>query len=84
MQSLLRVNRMIKLRIKPNNLNDLKSINRVSIGLNCDIDIGRGENFCDAKSLLGVMSMKLGEPMYLYINSTDEKLVELFKEWTVE
>lgn len=78
------MNRMIRLRIKPTDLDDLKNINRVAIDLDCDIDIGRGENFCDAKSLLGVMSMTLGEPMWLYINSTDEELAKLFKEWTIQ
>ncbi|GHV46922.1 hypothetical protein FACS189499_03320 [Clostridia bacterium] len=68
-----------QVRIKLATINDLKSFVNIVSGYEVDFDIVSGRYTVDAKSLMGLISLDLSNPLELriYSNDTDDILSDL-------
>ena len=66
--------------IKLNEIEVLKQFVRDIRSLDCDVDVVRGKYVVDAKSILGLLSLSLSEPVTARINTDDEELIKQFEE----
>ena len=68
-------------------ISKIKEFVRLVNHSNCDIDLISGKNkFLDAKSILGVMSCNIHEPLTIEIIGSDEEkklLIESIKDYIV-
>lgn len=72
---------MVELIIKLNMINDIKEFLNETRKIEADIDLYKGKHIVDAKSIVGVFTLDLSEPVKLVIHSNDESLLEPFKKW---
>lgn len=79
---------MVEKKIRFLNTNDMIKFCGVCQKMQADIDVGiLGDRlgFIDGKSLMGLMTLKLGEKMRLIVNGEDEALSErYFSEYEVK
>lgn len=75
---------MIKTKIKLTTLSDISEFMKITTKINDDIDICKGRYIVDGKSVMGVFSLDMSDPVDLYIHSDDKELLELFRKWIVE
>ena len=68
-----------QVKIKLATINDLKSFVNVVTGYDADFDIVSGRYTVDAKSLMGLISLDLSNPLELriYTDDTDDILADL-------
>lgn len=66
--------------INLNKIEDLKDFVNDIRDLPWDIDCFRDHYIVDAKSLLGLMSLSLAEPVTVRINTEDEEAIKQFEE----
>lgn len=74
---------MIKTKIKLNMINDVKEFLNESIKIQEDVDLVKGRYTVDAKSVIGVFTLDLSEPVEIVIHSDNDKLIEPFKKWEI-
>ena len=60
--------------VKVRNLNDAKLLAEACNLCNCSIDASTGSRFCDAKSVLGIMTLDLSSDIKLTFNCADYEL----------
>ncbi len=79
---------MVEKKIRFLNTNDIIKFCGICQKMQSDIDVGKlGErvSWIDGKSLMGLMTLKIGEKMKLVVNGEDEELSELiFREYEVD
>lgn len=74
---------MQELMIKLNMVNDVKAFIEEVTNIDADVDLQKNHYIVDAKSIMGVFSLDLSEPVKVVIHSDDESLIEPFKRWAV-
>lgn len=75
---------MIKKEIYINTIDDIKKFNQAAIVSGCDIDLTHGRYTVDAKSLIGIMTLNLSEPVGIVFHTNNFDIVNNFSEWIVE
>ena len=66
--------------ISLNEIKDLYQFVKEITDMPCDIDAFHNHYVIDAKSILGLMSLTLSEPITVRINTDDEKLIKQFED----
>jgi len=70
-----------------NSTEKVKTFVSATTSAKCDIDLISGRSYLDAKSILGIMSVNLKEPLTIRVNSDDvselSSLYERIKAFTV-
>lgn len=66
-------------KIKVNTVNDVYELNRACISLPCETMLISGRYLVDAKSLMGIFSLNLSNPIELEINNDELDLSEIMK-----
>lgn len=74
---------MQELMIKLNMVNDVKAFIEEVTNIDADVDLQKNRYVVDAKSIMGVFTLDLSEPVKVVIHSDDESLIEPFKRWAV-
>lgn len=74
---------MQELMIKLNMVDDVKLFIEDVTNIDADVDLQKNHYIVDAKSIMGVFSLDLSEPVKVVIHSDDENLIEPFKRWVV-
>ena len=46
----------------------------------CDVDVLKGHYVVDAKSIMGLFSLALNEPVTVRVNTDDENIIKQFEE----
>ena len=67
---------MVKRKVKLVNISDVESFNAICSKFDCDMDLARGKYYVDAKSIMGIFSLNLNEPLELIADTDDEQRVE--------
>jgi len=65
------------------NLNDVEMVKQFVDDMRqlpCDIDVIRGHYVIDAKSIMGIFSLSLDQPVTVKIHSEDEETIKKFEE----
>ena len=65
------------------NLNDVETVKRFVDDMRkieCDVDLVKGHYVIDAKSIMGVFSISLDQPVTARIHSDDEEVIKKFEE----
>lgn len=75
---------MQELTIKLNMINDAKEFIKEVSKIDVDIDLVKDRYVIDAKSVVGVFTLDLSEPVKVVIYSDDESLLEPFRKWEVK
>ena len=72
------------MKIKLNNVNDVKEFVNRAMMCKFDIDLVSGRYVIDAKSIMGIFSLDLSKPINLAINEIHAKESDLFmfEEWS--
>ena len=63
-----------------NQVEDAKSFVADMRKLPCDVDLIRGHYVIDAKSILGIFSISLAEPIVARILTDDEEVIKQFED----
>ena len=74
---------MHRIKVLFKDIQDVRDFYDVASCTPCDIDIGRGVTFYDAKSILGLLNLRFGEAQYLTFYS-EEDYSDRFRKWTVQ
>ena len=64
------------------NLNDVEMVKQFVDDMRqlpCDIDVIRGHYVIDAKSIMGIFSLSLDQPVTVKIHSEDEEIIKKFE-----
>ncbi len=77
------------MKIKLNTIEDVTNFTSLCTKHNkCDVDIKQGRQTIDGKSILGIFSLNLLEPLYVFANSKDDECISCFydqiKKWAIE
>lgn len=65
------------------NLNDVEAVKQFVEDMRklpCDVDIIKDHYIIDAKSIMGIFSLSLDQPVTVKIHSDDEETIKLFEE----
>lgn len=71
---------MTKLKIRLATIEDVKYFVSIATKFNCEIDVVSNRYVVDAKSIMGLFSLDLSQPLTLKINSSDEVVTNDIKE----
>lgn len=74
---------MQELMIRLNMVNDVKAFIEEVTKIDADVDLQKNRYVVDAKSIMGVFTLDLSEPVKVVIHSDDESLIKPFKRWAV-
>ena len=74
---------METIKIKLNSTQDMIRFNKRITKYDCDFDLEVGHNYVDAKSLLGLYSLSLHQPMLLHIQA-DPLMADKIREDLLE
>ena len=74
---------MQELMVKLNMVDDVKLFIEEVTNIDADVDLQKNRYVVDAKSIMGVFTLDLSEPVKVVIHSDDESLIEPFKRWAV-
>lgn len=74
---------MQRIKVLFDDIQSVKDFYDVASCTLCDLDIGSGSTFYDAKSILGLLNLRFGEAQYLNIYS-EEDYSERFRRWTIQ
>lgn len=66
--------------IRLNEIEMLKQFVNDMRSLECDVDVIKGRYIIDAKSILGLLSLSLNEPVTARVNTDDEEMIKQFEE----
>lgn len=70
---------MKEYKVKLNSINDVKELVSASSMQSCDIDVVSGRYLVDAKSIMGLFSLDLANPVTLQVHGTDAQCEEFYK-----
>ena len=72
---------MEKLNVKIVSMQDADKFNKICSKFDCDMDLQSGKYYVDAKSIMGIFSLDLSQPLVLNADTDDEqKFAALRKE----
>lgn len=74
---------MLEFTVKLNMISDIKDFLAETSKIVEDVDLQKNRYVVDAKSIVGVFTLDLSEPVKVVIHSEDESLLEPFKKWMV-
>lgn len=77
---------MRNVKVQLNSIDDVKNFVRAASGFTTDIDLVSGRYIIDAKSILGIFSLDLGQPVTLRIEDDKEApaVIESMEEFIVK
>ncbi len=76
---------MVKLNVKIVSMQDADKFNKICSIFDCDMDLQSGKYYVDAKSIMGIFSLDLSQPLVLNADTDDEQKVrEAFAEFVQE
>ena len=76
---------MVKLSVKIVSMQDADKFNKICSKFGCDMDLQSGKYYVDAKSIMGIFSLDLSQPLVLNADTDDEqKVKEAFAEFVQE
>lgn len=76
---------MVKLSVKIVSMQDADKFNKICSKFNCDMDLQSGKYYVDAKSIMGIFSLDLSQPLVLKADTDDaQKVKEAFAEFVQE
>lgn len=75
---------MQRIKLIIHNVEDVRDLYAETSKLSCDMDIGSGNTFYDAKSMLGLLNLRFGDAQYLNIYSDDTSIIDKFKRWQIQ
>lgn len=74
---------MITTKILINDVEKVKRFSSIVSQQNIDCEIVKGIYIIDAKSIMGIFSIDLTEPVELQIHSDDKKILDTLKDFIV-
>lgn len=74
---------MLEFTVKLNMIIDIKEFLAETSKIVEDVDLVKGRYIIDAKSIVGIFTLDLSEPVKVVIHSEDKRLLETFKKWMV-
>lgn len=74
---------MIKAEINLKELDTIQQFNNLCSHCTYDIDLVQGKYLIDAKSIMGIFSLDVKQPLMLVLNTEDEKELEKFKAYLI-
>lgn len=73
---------MEKKTVKINTMQEADRFNKICSRFDCDMDLARGKYYVDAKSIMGIFSLDLSEPLELVADTDEEeKIEEMFADF---
>lgn len=66
-----------------NSIDDVKNFVNIVNRYSCDIDLVSGRYVVDAKSIMGIFSLDLTQPIKVEVHSDDKQIVEDLKPYVV-
>ena len=76
---------MVKLTVKIVSMQDADKFNKLCSKFDCDMDLQSGKYYVDAKSIMGIFSLDLSQPLVLDAGTDDEqKIKETFADFIRE
>ncbi len=73
---------MVKKTVKINTMQEADRFNKICSRFDCDMDLARGKYYVDAKSIMGIFSLDLSEPLELVADTDEEeKIEEMFADF---
>ena len=76
---------MVKLSVRIVSMQDADKFNKICSKFNCDMDLQSGKYYVDAKSIMGIFSLDLSQPLILNADTDDaQKVKEAFAEFVQE
>ncbi len=76
---------MVKLSVKIVSMQDADKFNKICSKFKCDMDLQSGKYYVDAKSIMGIFSLDLSQPLILNADTDDaQKVKEAFAEFVQE
>lgn len=73
---------MLRIKIKLD-ITDVKEFVSITDKMECDIDAVKGRLVIDAKSIIGMCTIDLSDPIDIVIHSDNKDLLESFRKWEV-
>lgn len=74
---------MLRTTIKLN-IADVKEFVNITDKMECDVDTVRGRLVIDGKSIIGMCTIDLSDPIDIVIHSDNKELLEPFRKWEVQ
>lgn len=74
---------MQELMLRLNMVSDVKEFIEQVSKIDVDVDLSKNRYTIDAKSVVGIFTLDLSDPVKLVIHSDNESLIEPFKKWVV-
>lgn len=71
---------MVSVNIRLKEINDVYSLVNILVGFEGDVDLESGRYKVDGKSILGIFSLDLRQPIKLTYNNDDERSKELLEQ----
>ena len=76
---------MVKLTVEIVSMQDADKFNKICSKFDCDMDLQSGKYYVDAKSIMGIFSLDLSQPLILNADTDDaQKVKEAFAEFVQE
>ena len=76
---------MVKLTVNIVSMQDADKFNKLCSKFDCDMDLQSGKYYVDAKSIMGIFSLDLSNPLVLNAGTDDEqKIKETFADFIRE
>lgn len=72
---------MIQTKVLINSVEKVKQFSAVISSFGAECEIVKGFNIIDAKSIMGIFSIDLDEPVQLNIHSDNTEILEKLKPW---
>ena len=66
---------MASVTIRLNSIGEVKEFNRIAATVPGDVDLHSGRYCVDAKSIMGIFSLDLNNPLILELHTDDEKTI---------
>jgi len=75
---------MIKKSVSISSVKEVERFNHICSKFSCDVDLQAGKYYVDAKSIMGIFSLDLEQPLTLLVDSDDDiEVTEKFEEFLV-
>lgn len=71
---------MKDMKIQLRSTQEIMRFNKIITKYECDFDLEVGQNYVDAKSLLGIYSLSLHRPMILHIQAEEDMVDDIETE----
>lgn len=67
---------MVKKVVRINTMEEANQFNKICSSFDCDMDLAKGKYYVDAKSIMGIFSLDLSEPLELVADTDEEEKIE--------